>query len=569
MNRFWLSIFSLVLLLVFISCNKDEVFTAGDKPVISFDHEDGIYSVKLGDELTLAPDVKNGDGAEYIWTLDDGTVVCQQPVWTHTWNKAGEHYVLLTVSNLAGIDREEVRIDVIEPLPPSISLPISDSGLVILKNSTYVFSPIFGNVADGESLSVEWFVDDVKSFVGNTFEFCKNICGEYKVVIRASNSAGCTEKEISVQVVEKLPISLDFMPLSVFYSDNERTTIVGRPVAVSVIGKNVASEEYKWTVDGSVVDCANSTFVFTPEALGVFCIAVEVEGVIISMVVNVVEAAPLRQNGANGATIIEYIPAPGQFIGETNSIGGMSADITTHDLALNWANERLAASKFVSLGAWGGYLVAHFDRSVINSHGEYDFSLLSNAITSSNEPGIVWVMQDVNRNGKPDDEWYELRGSDFSSQGSSHVFATTYFRPSADAMPVQWQDVYGTTGTIEYLAGEHSQPSYYPAWIENSEYTLYGSILPPRNEKHPVSGMWSNNPFDWGYADNLGSDFISGDTHGGAGTWIGFKIANAVLPNGVPVDLDYIDFVKIQTGVMTQSDNLGELSTEVLGIKIL
>ena len=70
------------------------MFTAGDKPVISFDHEDGIYSVKLGDELTLAPDVKNGDGAEYIWTLDDGTVVCQQPVWTHTWNKAGEHYVL-------------------------------------------------------------------------------------------------------------------------------------------------------------------------------------------------------------------------------------------------------------------------------------------------------------------------------------------------------------------------------------------------------------------------------------------------------------------------------------------
>ena len=50
-------------------------------------------------------------------------------------------------------------------------------------------------VADGESLSVEWFVDDVKSFVGNTFEFCKNIFGEYKVVIRASNSAGCTEDE--------------------------------------------------------------------------------------------------------------------------------------------------------------------------------------------------------------------------------------------------------------------------------------------------------------------------------------------------------------------------------------
>ena len=40
------------------------------------------------------------------------------------------------------------------------------------------------------------------------------------------------------------------------------------------------------------------------------------------------------------------------------------------------------------------------------------FAIQGNAFDSSNEPGIVWVMQDVNGNGLPDDEWYELRGSE-------------------------------------------------------------------------------------------------------------------------------------------------------------
>lgn len=37
-------------------------------------------------------------------------------------------------------------------------------------------------------------------------------------------------------------------------------------------------------------------------------------------------------------------------------------------------------------------------------------------------------------------------------------------------------------------------------------------------------------------------------------------------PDGSSVELEYIDFVKIQVAVQTKSGNLGELSTEVLGI---
>ena len=62
---------------------------------------------------------------------------------------------------------------------------------------------------------------------------------------------------------------------------------------------------------------------------------------------------------------------------------------------------------WVSLGGFGGYIVVGFDHSIDNS-GDYDLGILGNSFSGSSEPGIVWVMQDENGNGLPDDTWYEL-----------------------------------------------------------------------------------------------------------------------------------------------------------------
>lgn len=565
----FLWVFMAALSLAVTSCNKDEELTAGERPEIEFDHADGIYRVNVGEELTLAPDVKHGEGAEYLWTLDDGTVVCRERVWASRWDKTGEYYAMLTVRNAAGTDREEVRIDVIAPLPPAISLALPPQGLTILKDTDYRFDPLFGNVADGETLTVAWFVNGVKAGDGETFTFRSDRTGVYDIKVKATNSAGSSEKEISVTVVDVLPVTLRFVPLSYYYKENERYTTVGRPVAVIACGENVPDGEYEWTVDGLSAANHGPIFIFTPHAAGCHSVTVSARGVTVSMTVNVVQTVARRGGSGDGAAVMEYCPAPGQFIGESSSVGGMTDDITTSQAAVDWASARFEARKFVSLGAWGGYLTARFDRSVEKKASGYDFAVMSNAITSSNEPGIVWVMQDVNGNGLPDDEWYELRGSDFSGIGVSHAYAATYYRPAGDCMPVQWTDATGGCGTIDYLGATHKQPCYYPKWIDQEAYTLYGACLPPRNSLDAVTGMWSNNPFEWGYADNLGSDLIDGDTYSGSGVWTGFRIANAVTPDGSPVSLDFVDFVKIQTGVMTKSGRLGELSTEVCGIRIM
>jgi hypothetical protein len=64
--------------------------------------------------------------------------------------------------------------------------------------------------------------------------------------------------------------------------------------------------------------------------------------------------------------------------------------------------------------------------------------------------------------------------------------------------------------------------------------------------------------FDWGYVDNwvppiLGMIDITGSY---------FRISDAIQVDGTPVNLPYIDFVKVQTAVNQMAGALGEVSTE-------
>ena len=63
------------------------------------------------------------------------------------------------------------------------------------------------------------------------------------------------------------------------------------------------------------------------------------------------------------------------------------------------------------MGGFGGYIIFGFDHSVANNAGA-DLAIYGNPIGGSApwaEPGIVMVSQDVNGNGKPDDECMNLQ----------------------------------------------------------------------------------------------------------------------------------------------------------------
>ncbi len=48
------------------------------------------------------------------------------------------------------------------------------------------------------------------------------------------------------------------------------------------------------------------------------------------------------------------------------------------------------------------------------------------------EPGIVEVSFDTNQNGLPDDEWYELAGSEYYKPETVKEYSITYRKPDPD-----------------------------------------------------------------------------------------------------------------------------------------
>ena len=199
--------------------------------------------------------------------------------------------------------------------------------------------------------------------------------------------------------------------------------------------------------------------------------------------------------------VFEYTPAPGQFIGDTKT-GGFTGEERSAADAVAYAERRLAAKSYVSLGGFGGYIVVGFDHSIDNNEG-YDFAVQGNSFDGSSEPGVVWVMRDENGNGQPDDTWYELAGSETGKTETIQNYAVTYYRPSEPMQPVQWTDNQGNSGEIDYLKQFHKQDYYYPAWIEADSYTLTGTMLKARNyDKSGNGAMWVQPAYDWGYAGN-------------------------------------------------------------------
>ena len=225
-----------------------------------------------------------------------------------------------------------------------------------------------------------------------------------------------------------------------------------------------------------------------------------------------------------------------------------------------YATARLGKGSYVSLGGWGGYIVVGFDHSIVDGEG-CDLIVKGNMHEGSSEAGIVWLSQDTNGNGLPDDEWYELRGSEWDAPTTWRDYAVTYYAPAADEMDILWRDNRGEQGRIARVDA-HLQPSYYPAWADKESLTLYGTRLESRTTQDAVTGNYVNAPFAWGYADNIGSDVCADDDQSNA-----FDIANAMTADGSAAKLQYIDFVKIQSAINTTAGHLGELSTEVCGVR--
>ena len=266
--------------------------------------------------------------------------------------------------------------------------------------------------------------------------------------------------------------------------------------------------------------------------------------------------------------IIEYKPAPGQYINDP--VAGTPA------VALGILNEPGSA---LSLGGYGGFIILGFDHRVMNDPGNpygVDFTIFGNSVPLHAEHGIIQVMKDVNNNGKPDDKWYEIAGSDHFNSKLKKDYAITYYNPGSQvAADVPWKDNKGNTGFVSKNSF-HTQP-YYPLnslfpGINSDSVIFTGSVFEGNIKK--VQGLFVSHPSAFGYADNTpvsslsysvpDNPYTTGVIEGSGGD--ATDISWAVDENGMYVDLDGIDFIKIYTGINVNSSWLGEISTEIRGV---
>lgn len=277
------------------------------------------------------------------------------------------------------------------------------------------------------------------------------------------------------------------------------------------------------------------------------------------------ELVCLAQNSAS--KLWEYRPAPGQHINIENIGTPQAAQRMTENV-----------SSLVSLGSFGGYLILGFEEACINHPDNpygIDFTLFGNAFSGSSEPGVVWVMQDENQNGLPDDTWYEIAGSHYFYSKTVHNYEVTYLK--TDSRDVLWRDNSDETGRI--LANSFNLQEYYPTQQYFPQYprdsvTFRGTLLNPEidfsnNQEIKV------NPPAFGYADShprkQGVDLFVPDNpytkeiEGAGGDPI--DISWAVDSQGNYVELDSIHFVKIVSGSLVTAGWLGEISTDVAWVE--
>jgi formylglycine-generating enzyme required for sulfatase activity len=301
------------------------------------------------------------------------------------------------------------------------------------------------------------------------------------------------------------------------------TVPLGRSLVLApVVWGTPGALVYEWRLDGALQASTSEYLSFTPSAEGLYRVTVSASGKGASGAAEtLVECTapegtyrrlPNAQSSANVVKVFEYVQGPGEFIGFYPLIDNSPQTTMTEEEARQVAQWYLEGDPRAetgraywngwSLGSWGGYGIFGFDHSVTNSGG-CDLVLPGNAFQGWGEPGVVWVMQDENGNGKPDDTWYELAGSRTGVLGTIQRYARTFYRGGS------YIDNRGNSGGT----------GKFPYFLQADRVTYTGTYFD------------SGGDMDWGYVDG-GSDK--------------FRISDAIRQDGTPIHLDYIDFVKIQ-----------------------
>lgn len=373
---------------------------------------------------------------------------------------------------------------------------------------------------------------------------------------------------------------------------NEYNTQRATIIALTINNTVSADATYSWSITTAPSDnysLANTTAkeaLFAAAEIGIYELEVAIndKGNKQTQKVKVYVSKEAKEYKTFIAKVFDFKPAPGQFINDLPSAN----DGEPFDKILARANSYLTKKNgdLISLGAFGGYIVFGFDHTIVNVKGKRDFRVLGNAFWAdanpnpdatmrggSSEAGVIMVSYDKNKNGLPDDEWYEIEGAGHKMEKTIKNYEITYYRPDPNKVPVPgggtgtvlftdveyilWKDNQGKTGYLAQNNAYNHSLDYWPKWLKDQEkITFKGTRLPDNAVDESGTGSYFvQYAFLYGYADNAPNN--DDDS--------AIDIDWAIDKNGNKIHLPGIDFVKVYNGLNQQAGWLGETSTEIMG----
>lgn len=251
------------------------------------------------------------------------------------------------------------------------------------------------------------------------------------------------------------------------------------------------------------------------------------------------------------AKVKEYISAPSQY---TNN--------PTYGSTSEMEKTLTSGGAVASLGNFGGYVIYEFNQEIDNSSSHrygIDFTISGNAFNgayTTQEPGQVWVSQDGNN-------WYALAGSEHYEDDTVWDYSVTYHNTQTNTST--YTDSLGESGNVGARSPYPSKEVYTTVDFDENSVTLSGVLLRKNLTSSPSNGISTS----FGYVDALNKSsaaavsnpYIENPSQNGADGQ--FDISWAVDGDGMPVRLDRIKYIKVQTATFIDSGAFGEKSTEI------
>ncbi|MDR0629863.1 MAG: hypothetical protein LBG24_09555 [Treponema sp.] len=289
-----------------------------------------------------------------------------------------------------------------------------------------------------------------------------------------------------------------------------------------------AGASYSWSVSGGAsytTSQGGELLHITPQAAGTYGISVAITGR------NYITGSDITRSASAELVCYTGSLTPGTFTSPLKNFG--PGQMCEGGTGYGW-----------SLGSAGGYEVWAVEPRT-------SYKIEGNPMEAWREPGVVWMQEDNNGNGLPDELWYELPGSDETAPVRKNQitrrYALTYFKTDDHGTKneygqlikeVYWADSRGRAGMI---------PGGFPTpWgVVGGWVTYTGTLL--RDDGQIFAAGYNMDGLE-GYVDCADPNF---------------SVSKAVRADGTAANLTAVKFIRVQTSMFRYGDIFGDVSTEI------